>query len=110
MPSWWHPPGGSCIRGVAGWWADENRPLSLAFSGLQAASMLFVQHRYGLLALAVSIWIFAWLNYSPFVFDFSSWRSAQSALVLSVLAALAAYGFRISLAGRPAFGTVLLDD
>jgi hypothetical protein len=58
----------------------------------------------------VSIWIFAWLNYSPFFFDFYSWHTVQSVLVLSVLAALAIYGFRTALAGRPAFGTALLDD
>jgi hypothetical protein len=100
----------AAVWGVAGWWAAENLPLSLAFSGLQAALMLFVLHRFGLLALAVSIWIFAWLNYSPFSFDLSSWGALQSALVLSVLASLAVYGFRVSLAGRPAFGTALLDD
>jgi hypothetical protein len=100
----------AAVWGVAGWWAAENLPLSLAFSGLQAALMLFVLHRFGLLALAVSIWIFAWLNYSPFSFDLSSWPGVQSALVLSVLASLAGYGFRVSLAGRPAFGTALLDD
>jgi len=100
----------TAVWGVAGWWAAENLPLSLAFSSLQAASMLFVLHRFGLLALAVSIWIFAWLNYSPFSFDLSSWRGVQSALVLSVLASLALYGFRASLAGRPALGMALLDD
>jgi len=42
--------------------------------------------------------------------DPSRWYFRPSALVLVILAALAAYGFRAALAGRPVFGRALLED
>ena len=65
--------------------------------------------RFGLLA-----WVFA--NYFghclqfPLTTDFSAWYAGTSLFVLLALAALAAYGFRIALAGRPMFSGMRLED
>jgi len=70
---------------------------------------IFVFVRFGLLA-----WVFA--NYFghmlqfPLTTDSSAWYAGTSLLVLVVLAAIAIYGFRIALAGRPMFSGMRLED
>jgi Protein kinase domain/zinc-ribbon domain len=84
-------------------------PISGAFSLVIAAAEIFVFVRFGLLA-----WVFA--NYFghmlqfPLTTDSSAWYAGTSLLVLLVLAAIAVYGFRIALAGRPMFSGAVLDD
>ena len=65
-------------------------------------------------ASACSPWVFA--NYFghclefPLTTDSSAWYAGTSLFVLLVLAAIAIYGFRIALAGRPMFSGAGLDD
>ena len=74
-----------------------------------AAAEILVFLRFGLLA-----WVFA--NYFghclefPLTTDFSAWYAGTSLFVLLVLAAVAVYGFRIALAGRPLFPGMRLED
>jgi hypothetical protein len=74
-----------------------------------AAAEIFVFLRFGLLA-----WVFA--NYFghmlqfPLTTDSSAWYAGTSLLVLVVLAAIAVYGFRIALAGRPILSGMRLED
>jgi hypothetical protein len=83
--------------------------ISGAFFLVVAAAEIFVFLRFGLLA-----WVFA--NYFghmlefPLTTDFSAWYAGTSLFLLLVLAALAVYGFRIALAGRPMFSGMPLDD
>jgi serine/threonine-protein kinase len=83
--------------------------ISGAFGLVMAAAEIFVFLRFGLLA-----WVFA--NYFghflafPLTTNFSAWYAGSSLLVLLVLAAIAVYGFRIALAGRPMFSGAGLDD
>jgi hypothetical protein len=83
--------------------------ISGAFGLVVAAAEIFVFVRFGLLA-----WVFA--NYFghclqfPLTTDSSAWYFGTSLLVLVVLAAIAVYGFRIALAGRPMFSGAVLDD
>jgi serine/threonine-protein kinase len=83
--------------------------ISGAFSLVIAAAEIFVFLRFGLLA-----WLF--VNYFshmlelPLTTDSSAWYAGTSLFVLLVLAAIAVYGFRIALAGRPAFSGARLDD
>jgi hypothetical protein len=80
-----------------------------AFALVLAAAEILVFLRFGLLA-----WVFA--NYFghclqfPLTTDFSAWYAGTSLFVLLVLAALAVYGFRIALAGRPMFSGMRLED
>ena len=73
------------------------------------AAFIFIFLRFGLLA-----WVFA--NYFghflafPLTTDASAWYAGTSLFLLLVLAALAAYGFRIATAGRPLFSGARLDD
>ena len=74
-----------------------------------SAAFIFVFLRFGLLA-----WVFA--NYFahmlqfPLTTDSSAWYAGTSLLVLVVLAAIAVYGFRIALAGRPVLSGMRLED
>jgi len=83
--------------------------ISGAFALVVSAAFIFVFLRFGLLA-----WVFA--NYFghclqfPLTTDSSAWYAGTSLFVLLVLAALAVYGFRIALAGRPMFSGAGLDD
>jgi hypothetical protein len=83
--------------------------ISGAFGLVVAAAYIFVFLHFGLLA-----WVFA--NYFghclqfPLTTDSSAWYAGTSLFVLLILAALAVYGFRIALAGRPMFSGAGLDD
>jgi serine/threonine-protein kinase len=83
--------------------------ISGAFGLVVAAAEIFVFLRFGLLA-----WVFAnifghGLQF-PLTTDSSAWYAGTSLFLLLILAALAVYGFRIALAGRPAFSGTRLDD
>ena len=84
-------------------------PISGAFGLVVGAAYIFVFLRFGLLA-----WVFA--NYFshflqfPLTTDSSAWYAGTSLFLLLALAALAVYGFRIALAGRPMFSGMRLED
>jgi serine/threonine-protein kinase len=84
-------------------------PIDAAFGVVAAAAYMFVLFRFGLLA-----WVFAGFFRSllefPLTTDSSAWYAGTSLFVLLVLAALAIYGFRIALAGRPMLSGVRLED
>ena len=87
----------------------DGGPISGAFVLVVAAAEIFVFLRFGLLA-----WVFAnffghYLQF-PLTTDSSAWYAGTSLFILLVLAAIAIYGFRIALAGRPAFSGTGLDD
>ena len=66
--------------------------------------------RGGLLALASACYFAQVLASAPFTLDLSVWYAGRTLLVFVVLAAVAAYAFHTSLAGKPLFGTALLDE
>jgi hypothetical protein len=71
--------------------------------------MILVFLRFGLLAFVVGIYFAHFLDF-PLTTDSSAWYAGTSLFLLLVLAALAVYGFRIALAGKPAFSGARLDD
>ena len=80
-----------------------------AFGLVVRAAFIFVFLRFGLLA-----WVFAGyfghcLQF-PLTTNSSAWYAGTSFFVLLVLAALAVYGFRIALAGRPMLSGMRLED
>lgn len=83
--------------------------ISGAFVLVAAAAEIFVFLRFGLLA-----WVFANLFghclQFPLTTDSSAWYAGTSLFVLLFLAAVAVYGFRIALAGRPMFSAMRLED
>jgi hypothetical protein len=63
----------------------------------------------GLLAVCVGTFLFELSNVLPMTLDFSLWYSGGFFVLLLITAALLAYGFRFSLAGRSMFADGALD-
>jgi hypothetical protein len=67
--------------------------------------LVFVRH--GLLAGVVTLYVHGVLMSLPMTMDLSSWTATPTFWVTGAVAALAVYGFRTALAGRPAFQSSL---
>jgi hypothetical protein len=74
-------------------------PVNILFFGL----MLFTLMQFGLLALAVSIFLAVFLNQFPLSTDFSVWYAGDVAFTVIVTVAIAVFGFRTALGGQPLF-------
>ena len=72
-------------------------PINIVFFGLAVFTLM----RFGLLSLAVAYFTTIFVGQFPLILDFSAWYSSESVLTIIVILALAAYGFRTALAGRP---------
>lgn len=70
------------------------------FSAAAATLTVYILIRYGLVALAVSIFVDMLLSGFPLTLDFSKWYAGLSLLALVTVLALAILGFREALAGR----------
>jgi hypothetical protein len=75
-------------------------PIAVAFGLVQAAAIILVFLRFGLLALVFCNFFGHFLEF-PLTTDSSAWYAGTSLFLLLALAALAVYGFRIALAGQP---------
>jgi serine/threonine-protein kinase len=84
-------------------------PIAAAFGLVQAAALILVFLRFGLLAFVFGNYFAHFLEF-PLTTDSSAWYAGTSLFLLLVLAALAIYGFRIATAGRPLFSGARLDD
>ena len=83
----------------------ENLLTELPVATLYAVMMLYALLRFGLLASAVS-WVAGQLCVAPFTTDFSRWYAWRGLFIVGLLMAVTIYAFKISLAGKSAFGTV----
>jgi hypothetical protein len=82
---------------------------------IQAASItsvfLFVLVRYGLVAATAGLYINNTLDQMALTGDFTVWYAPSFLIPVVTALALLGYGFYISLAGQPLFGTgTLLDE
>ncbi|HEX8282718.1 MAG TPA: protein kinase [Pyrinomonadaceae bacterium] len=85
-------------------------PYALLFYGALAAAYIFVASRFGMLALTVAQFVFFMIEFYPYTADPSAWYAGITLFAASVVVALAVYGFRTSLAGRPLLRGRLLED
>ncbi len=84
-------------------------PIAFAFGLVQAAALILVFLRFGLLVFVFAVYFSHFLEF-PLTTDSSAWYAGTSLFLLLVLAALAVYGFRIALAGRPMLPAMRLED
>jgi serine/threonine-protein kinase len=84
--------------------------IGVTCAALLAALAVLVLFRFGLLALAVSLFVGSLVQGTFLPLDFSRWYVWSPVVTLAVLAGLALHGLRAALAGRPAFGRVVLED
>jgi hypothetical protein len=88
----------------------EGRTIGWVAGGFRALILLLVLRRGGLLSLAVALFYMFSLIEVPITLDVGAWYAPRALPVVGVLVALALYGFRTSLGGKPVFGSSLLDD
>ena len=87
----------------------ENLPIEFASELVRSVLVIVCLTRFGLLSLAFALCTFNTLLYSPITWDLSRWYAGRGAAAVLVVMALALYGFRTSLGGRPLFGTTFED-
>jgi serine/threonine-protein kinase len=82
--------------------------LAVVFNLMNALLVLFVQMRFGLVAVATNAVAFGVFSFVPTAFD-ASWYSGYGYASLFLIAALAIYCFYTSLGGRPLFNFSAVD-
>jgi hypothetical protein len=70
----------------------------------------FILIRFGLVSMLVGFTVQSLLGVMPLTFDLSAWYAGSTWITVLVIAALTAWGFYVSLAGRPVFKDGLLSD
>jgi len=94
------PARGDSARG------DEYPLVTLPLTFMTVGVFTLVLRRYGLLAGVVGAYWISLLGSTPLTMDLASWYAAPTLMALVVLGGLAVFGFRVTLAGRPAFRLV----
>ncbi len=89
--------------------AELGWSIALVFAIAGAALYTVSVARLGLLTLVVAIAVSSMLDATPLTFDASQWFGPASYGLLLFVAAVAAFGFRSSLADKPMFDSRLLD-
>jgi len=79
----------------------ENFLLETPFAILATAVIMFALLRFGMVALAVALFTGNLLNIFPITFNLSRWYTANTLLMLAVVAAMLVYGMRSALGNRP---------
>lgn len=80
------------------------------FFPLAAGSFLaLILVRFGLLAFAVSVFVWSVMTAVPLTLEMTQWWAVPSNWALACVTALALFGFYASRAGQPLFGRVLSD-
>jgi serine/threonine-protein kinase len=88
----------------------EDPSLGWITGALRAAMILIVLTRGGLLPLASALFFMFSLIEVPITLDLGAWYASRALPLVAVLAGLGIYGFHTALAGKPMFGSTLLDD
>jgi len=87
------------------WVANPVSPaLAALFAGVETSLLVFVMLRFGLVALLASSFVFELVLLFPMTADFSLWYGGAALFAILSVAAMAAFAFHSSLAGRPLFG------
>lgn len=92
------------------WWcAGRNLALEVAFVSAIFGGLIVTLVRCGLLSLVAAGVFLSALRWLPVALEPAAWYGAHAPLALGFLAMTAAYAFRVSLAGREAFGARRLE-
>jgi serine/threonine-protein kinase len=88
--------------------AKSETPLvDSGFFILAYSSVVFVLTRFGLVAYTTAFFVLNMLTSQPITRHLSAWYAPSGILVIAVVTALAIYGFRTTLEGRPVFKGLL---
>jgi hypothetical protein len=64
----------------------------------------------GVLATVAAFFVYYVGLWTPFTLDPNAWYAPRTAVTLLLIGALAAYAFRHTLAGKPLFGSLAVED
>jgi hypothetical protein len=88
----------------------QNLYLELPTVALQTLILLIAMVRFGLLGFAITQFFHITLTMFSQAFDFLHWYSARSWFALLVCLALALYGFRRALGGKPILSALAMEE
>jgi hypothetical protein len=88
---------------ISGSWMDTFN--SVAFTVLMA----LVIHRFGLLAMATTLFVDNIVTNPPLTTNLSAWWSTPTTCSVALLIALACFAYTAARGGQPLFGTMLPD-
>jgi serine/threonine-protein kinase len=84
--------------------------IKVAAGAVIATVTLILLFRVGLLAMLAAQFVVTLLLIAPLTLDFSRWYAGHGLAAAALAVAIAVYGFRVSLAGKPMFGSATLDE
>lgn len=90
--------------------SGHNTLFDLPITATQIALALVVLIRFGFLAFGIIYFVFPLTSLAPITLTTSHWYAGRSIFVVLLVVGLALSGFRLALAGRPALGSLALDD
>ncbi len=80
---------------------DDNPWITGALVAVSFPLVLFTLTRFGLLAMTVMFYFFGLIGDTPWTSDVTAWHAGPTIFTLVVMVGIVAYGFYLSLAGRP---------
>jgi len=86
-----------------------NPAIDFLFSLPIIALLLLILLRFGLLALATAVMAQGLSDFMPITMPLTAWYAEGGVFAMIALVLLAAYGFHVARAGKPIFGTSMLD-
>ena len=89
---------------------SHSVPIALVFFVILYSLFVFLMIRFGLLTLVTNFIVWSILTRLPLTTQASAWYAGISLAGILLVAAIACYGFYISLGGRPAFGGRVLQE
>ncbi|HVF67588.1 MAG TPA: serine/threonine-protein kinase [Pyrinomonadaceae bacterium] len=98
------------LIGAAALSLTHEAAAAIPFAVFSAFLMVFCLHRYGLLAACSAVFVLHLNIFYPVTSHFTAWYAGDFVPALLITLALAVYGFRTSLAGRPLLRGRLLED
>jgi serine/threonine-protein kinase len=87
----------------------QNPLIDALFTAPFFLAYLFILHRFGLLALAALYFTDQLADSMPITTPLNAWYAQGGVIAIVVILLFAFYGFQVSRAGKPLFGTSLLD-
>jgi uncharacterized SAM-binding protein YcdF (DUF218 family) len=72
-------------------------------------SVVLVIVRFGIVAQITTVFVYSVLSYLPVTRHLSAWYAPQGVLAVAIVLGLALYGYKTTLAGRPALANLLKD-
>lgn len=79
----------------------ENFAVELPFVLLMTVAIMFMAVRFGIVAVAVTIFTMELLDSFPITLDLSKWYASHSLFMLAVLLTMLFYGLRVGTGSRP---------